>query len=250
MWTAVLVWRSASRSRSAPRRRPATAVRAIAVALGLAGAAAWPALAAPAPVLCEGAPAEVHGGNGEDRATACAGARDAIEFLSRVGVPAPARIAIHVVGQLPPDLRVDAVGCYVVASGCVHVLDSGAFLARQEWFRLPTSPALHRSVFAHEIAHAIVASRVEPGRLSTAALEYIAYVVMFATMPADLRARVLAAAPGDVDVDEASFNDLVYAFDPTRFGINAYRHWSRHSDGGAFLRRVLAGEVMPKLYLY
>jgi hypothetical protein len=194
--------------------------------------------------------AEVHGGQAHERATACGGAGDAVAFLAGFGIATPPLLVIHVVAQLPPDLRADAVGCYTVATGCVQVLDLHGFLARREWFHLPTSPALHRAVFAHEVAHAIVASHVEPGRLSTAAVEYIAYVVMFATMPAELRERALAAAPGSGIADESGLNDLVYAFDPMRFGVEAYRHWRSQSDRAAFLRRVLAGDVMPKLFAY
>lgn len=196
---------------------------------------------------CEGVAAVVSGADAADFASAYAGAGDALGFLARLGLELPERVLIDVADRLPPDLRADAVGCYSIATRRISVLNSGEFLARGRWFGVPTSRALYRSIVAHEVAHAVVGCHLAGRRLPTAAHEYAAYVVMFATMDAETRERALAAWPPSGLVSDSNFNDLTYVLDPMGFGVAAYRHWRRQADGAVFLRRVIAGEVVPDL---
>lgn len=94
------------------------------------------------------------------------------------------------------------------------------------------------------VAHAIVGCHLGERRLSLAAHKYLAYVTMFATLPAALRDPALAAMPGTGFDHPLQINTMVYAFDPQRFGADAFRHWRSQRDGAAFLRRVIAGEAI------
>lgn len=196
---------------------------------------------------CTDVPVSVQAAEPADAALACAGAAAAFAFLVPLGVTLPPEVRVELVPQLPPDLRADAVGCYAMQSRRTFVLTRKRFLARGNWFGLPTNDALYRSIVAHEVAHAVVGCHVGGRQMPTAAHEYVAYVVMFATMDPAVRQAALQVNPGRGYEYDAQINDLQYAFDPMRFGIEAYRHWLRQSDGADFLRRVLAGQVVSEL---
>ena len=150
---------------------------------------------------------------------------------------------------MPADLRRDAVGCYAPRTHRLLVLELSGFLARERWFGIPASQQLYRSVVAHEVAHALVGCHLDGRRLVNAAHEYVAYVVMFATMEPATLSAVLAAMPGHGFTYDTEINDMRYTLDPMTFGLDAYRHWLRQADGMGFLRRVVDGQVVPDLLL-
>lgn len=186
----------------------------------------------------------VAGGGRDEAAAACAGARDAVAFLTPAGATVPDRIVIELVAEMPAGLPPGAVGCYAMASEHVVVLRFEAFERRRTWMGVPVERPMHRSIVTHEVAHAISRCHIGPRRLSLLAHEYLAYVTMFATMPPDLRDRVLAHYPGTGYDHDSQINILDYVFDPAAFGAEAYRHWVRHPDGTGFLRLVLEGRAI------
>lgn len=196
---------------------------------------------------CPGLPVVVQAAEAADAALTCAGAAAAFAFMAPLGLTLPPQVRVELVSQLPPDLRADAVGCYAMHSRRTYVLSRERFFARRQWFSLPTSDALYQSIVAHEVAHAVVGCHIGERPLPTAAHEYVAYVVMFATMDPPTRQAALQVNPGQGYDHDAQINDLQYAFDPMRFGVEAYRHWLRQRDGADFLRRVLAGQVVSEL---
>ncbi len=229
-----------------PRRLPAKPVLLACLLAALAGSARG----APVPMACPGSPDVVITAAAMPAAQvqlACDGAADARRFLAPI-LPAQAPpLQVEIVDAMPPDLRADAVGCYAHATRRILVLDLPQFLARGRWFGVPVSEALYRAVVAHEVAHAIVGCHTGERRIPTAAHEYVAYVTMFATMPAALREAALQALPGRGLGADAELNDLRYAYDPMLYGVDAWRHWQRQADGAGFLRRVVRGEVAVEL---
>lgn len=215
------------------------------------GAASPAAPAAPArlEVACPGLPARVEVTPAEvDSAwVACAGARDALGFLHWLPRDPDVVLRIELVPHLPEGLRPDAVGCYAVGSRRLMVLERRLFLQRGTWFDVPVSPRLWRSVVAHEVAHALVGCHLRGSPLAGAAHEYVAYVTMLATLDDATRAAALAAMPGPGLTHDAEINDFRYAFDPMRFGLDAYRHWLRQPDGEAFLRSLIRGSIAPEM---
>ncbi len=109
---------------------------------------------------------------------------------------------------------------------------------------MPIDARMQRSVAAHEVAHALAACNFAASRPPVHAQEYVAYVVMLATMDPALRGRVLEANPGDGFATVSTIGELLYAFDTQRFGVEAYRHYAKPGHGDAFLRAVLAGEAL------
>ena len=204
----------------------------------------------PTPQRCADSPVVVTGADVPSLALACQGARTAFDFLGPLALDAPPTVPVHLVEHLPPDLRADAVGCYSNQTRRVHVLSLARFLARGSWFKIPVSTALYQAVVTHEVAHAIVGCHLGGRALPAAAHEYVAYVVMFATRDPATRALALAATPADGIEHDAEINDLRYAFDPMRFGVEAYRHWLRQADRNGFLIEVIRGGVVPEFPTY
>lgn len=210
--------------------------------------AAPSASAGPDPgIACPGIPVRVSGSGQADRALACEGAALALRFMAPLELQAPDILPVDLVDQLPAGLRSDAVGCYATSSRRILVLRYAEFQRRREWLGVPVQPALYRAVVAHEVAHAMAACRPSERPLPTAGHEYFAYVVMFASLPSALREQVLRRLPGCGFDDPAQINDMVYGFDPMRFGADAWRHWSRQRDGMDTLRRLLDGQIVEEL---
>jgi hypothetical protein len=234
------------------RRRwwPRAAALATALATALACAHAdVGAGGARSQLRCEGVDAVIDTRQPETAAAACAGARDAVGFLHWLPRPAGETVLIELVQALPEGLRPDAVGCYAVRSRRLMVLEQALFLERGLWFGIPVSPRLWRAVVAHEVAHALVGCHLQGRPLPSAAHEYAAYVTMFATLDDATRQAALAAMPGLGFDHPAEINDVRYAFDPMKFGVESYRHWLRQPEAERerFMREVLIGAIVPDL---
>ncbi len=236
------------KSKRSPADVTAGVLRAVAAAAILA-ASTLPARGEPRTSGCVGVRADVTADAAGDVAIACDGARDAWTFLRPlVAEPLP-RLQIDLVHRLPPNLRADAIGCYAHETRRISVLTSRDFLARERWFGISPTRALYRSIVAHEVAHALVGCVLGERRLPSAAHEYVAYVTMFATMDDATREQVLAAMPAQGVDSVSKFNDITYAFDPMGFGVEACRHWRDQPEGLGYLRRIVAGELIPELLL-
>ena len=103
---------------------------------------------------------------------------------------------------------------------------------------LPIDRALHRSLVSHEVAHHIAPANFKIEKPAVVAHEYIAYVMMFATMAPYQRDRILERFPGDT---ERPFNLTLYMLAPHFFGAQAYRYFTGLKDRQQFLERVLSG---------
>ena len=180
-----------------------------------------------------------------DAHAACEGAARSMAFLSRAGIKSPTNIRIDIVSRLRDELAGRAVGCYVRETREIVLLSFEAFEAGGGWFRMPPSYELYRSAAAHEVAHAIVECNSEPRRLAVAAHEYVAYVAFFATMNPELRAGLLSKFSGKGFKSTAEINDISHMAEPNQFGVDSWRHYLRVKDGALWLRRMIAGEVVP-----
>lgn len=176
----------------------------------------------------------------------CEGAGRALAFLAGAGLNAPPHTRIEILSELPGELAGRAVGCYVRETQRVLILSFGAFQAGGGWFQMPPSWELYRAAASHEVAHAVVGCHSEPRRLAVAAHEYVAYVVFFATMDAQLRAALLAKFPGAGFRTAGQISDISHMVNPNQFGVDSWRHYTRVRDGGQWLRKIIAGEVVPE----
>jgi hypothetical protein len=197
---------------------------------------------------CPGATGVVVGPASADHAAlVCEGVARALHVLARAGLVAPSETRIEIVRQLPGALAGRAVGCYLRDTRNILLLDYEAFEAIGEWFRTPVDRELYRSAAAHEMAHAMVGCNTSSDRLPTAAHEYVAYVVLFATMDPELRERVLAKFPGRGFTSTLQISEVGHLADPNQFGVDAWRHYLGRRDREAWLRAMIAGGVVQEL---
>lgn len=199
---------------------------------------------APTKIRCERPNFVVHSANSAEALLACAGAHDAEAFLAGQGFAVGADISIDIVHALPPAASSSAAGCYLADEGRVVVLAYSDLARDGTWFGLAMEHASYRSLVAHEVAHAFADANFKIPQPAIQAREYIAYATMFATMPPDLRGRVLALYPGEGYEDDAQMSSTIYLFDPLRFGAQAYRHFLRRASGREYLHAVVTGNAL------
>jgi hypothetical protein len=180
----------------------------------------------------------------DDRHSVCEGIEDALIFFGRLGLDLSQPLTVNVRSQLPNEYGENLVGCYKDEDQTVYVLTYASLKERGAWFGVPVNRHLYRSLVTHEVAHAVAACNFGVPHPTLHAHEYIAYVAMLATMDPATRAEVLATRPGAGYEELSEINELTHAFDPTWFGIEAYRHYLKEEHGGAFLLKVLAGEAL------
>jgi len=193
---------------------------------------------------CPGTRIRVIGATPADRSDICAGAAAARRFLQAQGLVVEPAFTVSVRDRLPDEVSRTSAGCYFEDRQQAHLLSYAAFRRQRTWFGVKISRGLYRALAAHESAHAVAGCNFAIRRPAIQAREYIAYVTMFATMPAALRAQVLRAQPGTGFADENAINAITYLFEPMLFGAEAYRHYVRLDDGPAFLKDIVAGKVL------
>lgn len=180
----------------------------------------------------------------EDHRSICEGAKDALYFLGRLNLDLSHPLTIKAMMDLPGGSGEEIVGCYKEKEQTVFVLTFSAFDDRAVWFGMPVNRDLYRSLVTHEVAHAIAGCNFSISDPTSYAHEYVAYVTMLAAMNPDLRRKILESKPGKGFEHLSEINELTHAFDPVRFGVEAYRHYSRKEHGDAFLLKVLSGAVL------
>ena len=170
----------------------------------LAATLASPAAAAER--RCGGTNATIYADSVDDTYLACAGAADAVAFLSQQGLTVDTVMRIDILDTVflhqeeSPSFRI--LGQFDAKQNRILVTSTQGqrqMAAEKPIFGVPYEEALFRSVVAHEVAHAIAEDNfhvVEPTRL---AHEYIAYIVQLATMPPQLRQRVLGLLAREKD---------------------------------------------------
>ena len=180
----------------------------------------------------------------EDHRNVCAGAKDALNFFGRLNLNLSHPLTIKAMVDLSRELGKDIVGCYKEDEQTVFVLTFSAFADREAWFGVPVNIDLYRSLVTHEVAHAIAGCNFSISDPTTHAHEYVAYVTMLAAMNPVLREKIMASNPGMGFAQLTEINELTHAFDPERFGVEAYRHYRKKEHGDMFLRKVLSGQVL------
>ena len=194
---------------------------------------------------CAGTNVTVYGTARAEVQDACAGVLDAVRFLASLGLDTSEAAELRVVEALPAvQGGAAAYGCKVKSENRIYVLNLA------ECGKLPLAPGLlvdaatHRGLVAHEVAHHIAAANFRAPRPTVIAHEYIAYVTMLATMDKQARERILRQFPGDGFGSVREIGLTLYLMNPTRFGVQAYRHFMRPGNGATFVEQVLSGRAL------
>ncbi len=167
-------------------------------------AATFASPAAAAERRCGGTNATIYADSVDDTYLACAGAADAVAFLSQQGLTVDTVMRIDILDNVflhqeeSPSFRI--LGQFDAKQNRILVTSTQGqrqMAAEKPIFGVPYEEALFRSVVAHEVAHAIAEENfhvAEPNRL---AHEYIAYIVQLATMPPRFRSCSPATCAAD-----------------------------------------------------
>jgi hypothetical protein len=182
--------------------------------------------------------------NPADAGSACAAAADALVLLDANGLSTTVPIHVHVVSRLPKETTDEAMGCYDHGHRQIHLLDLASCRSKGTILGLPADEELHRSVVVHEVAHAAAAAKFAVAMPALAAQEYIACVAQFAVLSQTTRERILDRHPGTGFETTAAINSTVFLMDPNYFAAQAWRHFVKPENGVAFIRRLLAGELL------
>lgn len=114
----------------------------------------------------------------------------------------------------------------------------------------------HISIIAHEIAHIfaqynfdlLAEFESEILKMGTGVQEYIAYVVQLSSLEDNFLKQILQQYdPRDIFSHEHQINAFVFALDPEKFGIMAYRHFYSLSPNQQrdILKRIFSNELNP-----
>ena len=174
----------------------------------------------------------------------CSSAEDALTFFSRLNLQPLHPLVVEVVSSLPSTVSRTAIGCYLEENERILVLTYAAVQERENWFGVAVDRSMYRSLVTHEVAHAVASCNFAIPNPTIQAKEYVAYVAMFAMMKPHLRKQIMARNPSFSFDSEQEMNELVYMFDPMRFGVGAYRHYLEEGKGNEFLLRVLSGNAL------
>ena len=194
---------------------------------------------------CQQSEFRVDSDDPQDAGDACWAALAVAAFFEELGFTKSVPITVSIVENMPSALGTNALASFTPASRLIQLLSFSAAHARGAWFGRALDRSLYRSMAGHEVAHALAWSNVATDKLSVRAREYVAYVAMFATMDPAHREAILAEVPGDGFADAAEMSEIYYYLDPSRFGVEAYRHYLRPDAGPTFLRAVLKGDELP-----
>jgi hypothetical protein len=207
--------------------------------------AAWAQPHAAEGTPCAGTPVSVHGIGGVEAEKACQGAADAVTFLASLGLDANAPVEVHVVDRLPrfpPGHK--AFGCHAKSERRIYMLTFAECAAIGLESAFPVDLDVYRSLVAHEVAHHVASMNFRFEKPTRVAHEYIAYVTMFSTMPAEPRETILGLHAGEGLVSEREIGLTTYMINPHRFGARAYRHFTQPGGGAPFIERILSGRAL------
>ena len=195
-------------------------------------------------IRCNGLNVVVHSPNRTDAMIACEGARDAIVFLESHGLDVSGTIVIEVLTELPALTGSPAAGCYLESEQRVLILVYSEFRKFETLFRVPIDRSLYRSAATHEVAHMVADFNFTIPKPSIQAKEYITYVTMFSAMEPVLREKVLSHFTGKAFEGDWQMSTTVYMLDCMGFGIRAYLHFIKLTDGDEYLHAILNGEAL------
>jgi hypothetical protein len=177
----------------------------------------------------------------------CAAASTVFSFFRQLGLHKTVPLVVSIVASMPEEMGTAMLGCFTPSNNRISILSFEVAKSRGPWFGRPIDRSLYRSLAAHEIAHALAWCNTSNGPLGVRAREYVAYAVQFQTMDSDLRQAILADTPGTGFETEREISDTHFYLAPSRFGADAYRHYTRPEDGPRFLREILRGGALPVL---
>lgn len=180
----------------------------------------------------------------DERALTCRAVEKAKTFFATygLGIKDPIRLRFQ---REPLDATQPHLGAYAAATHTIRLLGLDQITGHHALFGLPVDHQLYESVIVHELAHAIAAQHFTDREPAVVYQEYLAYVAQISTMAPDLKNQILLrhdVSPFNA-MDELSWT--YYAMAPSRFGVQAYRHFILEAHPQHLISRLLSGNIPP-----
>ena len=102
---------------------------------------------------------------------------------------------------------------------------------------------LYRSLIVHEIVHGIMHQNLKRPAASQAAYEYPAYALQIASLPSDVRDKLLGQFRAEQGQASWFSTTPFSPFDPYFFAVRAYEHFKSAANGCAQLHVLLDGQA-------
>lgn len=183
----------------------------------------------------------------EDRQEVCVAAIATIELMQNYGFEPPPRLEIEIRDSVDARQVNRHFGHFDPFEGRIAVMSWKACLqvdrARKP-FGLEMSHALHRSIIAHEVAHAVAEWNFLVAEPSLAAHEYLAYVFQIAGMPHVLQQAVLKQIDVPAFEKAEEITETYYSLNPDYFALKSFRHFMQAEDKLRLIRRLLSGKLI------
>ena len=195
---------------------------------------------------CPDGPVEVTAASREERSFACSAVNDAVQLLRRCEIPLRRTLHLQIMNEVRhPFSREPIFGFFDTRHERVLVTREAAIAslaAGTPYVELPERD-LYRSLIVHEVVHGIMHQNLNQPAASHAVYEYPAYALQVASLPPDVRDKLLKAIPNRATPGRLIFTDAILFFDPYFFAVNAYEHFNSAADGCAHLHILLNGEA-------
>ena len=195
---------------------------------------------------CPGAPVDVTAASHEERSLACSAADDAIQLLGRCEIPLRRPLRLQIMNEVRhPFSREPIFGLFDIGQERVLITREaliGSLAEGTPYTELPQRD-LYRSLIVHEIVHGIMHQNLRRPAASHAAYEYPAYALQVASLPSDVRDKLLRAIPDSARSGELVLSDAILFFDPYFFAVRAYAHFKSAANECAQLHVLLDGEA-------
>lgn len=195
----------------------------------------------PLALACADSNTTVAGATELERHLACAGAFDAIQQLAACRIAGEKPIHIRMAQAVRNPFGNAVFGTFDAARDetLVTRLSAVAPMVRDTPYEHLQGRSFYRSLIVHEVVHGIMHQRYTRQPATRAAMEYPAYALQIASLPAPVRDTFLSFASDPAEHRVHPFNDVVLGFDPYFFAAQAYHHFAASADRCARLHALL-----------
>ncbi|WP_167367200.1 DUF6639 family protein [Solemya elarraichensis gill symbiont] len=200
------------------------------------------------PLVCPNANATVSGMNKTDFIMVCDAVTDTAKLMSSLGFNTSAHLEIEILDDASRSLHpIPIIGLFNTKVRRVEIVDYATHLAGTRLgrpFGLNPSRELHFSFIAHEVSHAYTHENTRFTRLLTVAHEYIAYVVQFSVMSAELRKSILERIDVPAFNNDEEISEVYLNLHPSYFAVKSWRHYIKPENGKTYINAILNGEQL------
>jgi hypothetical protein len=182
----------------------------------------------------------------QDQQLVCEAAAAALRLMHNYNMEAPPRLEIEIVDEIDGSHEISRLGQFDPFAGNITVVSWQACKeAEIAWrpFGQPMNRALYRSFIVHEVAHAVADWNFKIAEPTSIIHEYLAYIFQLASLPHDLRERILQQIDVPAFQHRDEITETYYSLNPDYFAVKSFRHFMQVKDQATLIRQLLSGEL-------